>query len=289
MAQRAADRRRQLGSMERGVRARPPLLRRALLERLARMSPRCRRSGSPRRGRRSSVPAEPDLRRRWSALGAGRGRARRAHRRGRGAAPPDPPRPALARARRARLPGALRGRRAGARRRLPPGHGVAVADGSVRRGVGARPRGLGGGEARGARAVHRALAPAPRPGGDRPCLRDRRRRPASHAAGLPVPGLVAGSSCAWSIGCWRVWGRPRSRRAKRDREPSSWRRCRKTRDRGRPHGAPPARSRKATATCSSACCSRTGSRSSRRCRRTYRLPTGSSPSPRWYGRRRPGP
>src|SRR5207244_12466566 len=40
------------------------------------------------------------------------------------------------------------------------------------------------------RPVPRAPARAPRRGGARPHLRDRRRRPAAHAARLPLPGLV---------------------------------------------------------------------------------------------------
>ena len=48
---------------------------------------------------------------------------------------------------------ALRRRRARARRRLPPGHGLALAARSVRRGLGARARRHAGGEARGARTA----------------------------------------------------------------------------------------------------------------------------------------
>ena len=85
---------------------------------------------------------------------------------------------------------ALRGRRPRARRRLSPGHGLAVAPRarSSRRGcasAAARPR-----RRRGARALPRAAARAPRRGRPRPRLRDRRRRAAPHAARLPVPGVV---------------------------------------------------------------------------------------------------
>ena len=99
--------------------------------------------------------------------------------------------------RRARLPPALRGRRPRARRRLPPGHRLAVAP----RARSSRP-GCASAAARDAarrEARARFLAPllrAPRRGRPRPRLRDRRRRRAAHAGRLPVPGLVASASCS---------------------------------------------------------------------------------------------
>ena len=79
------------------------------------------------------------------------------------------------------------------RRRVPPGHGVAVAAGAVRGGVGARARGWPGGAGRGAGAVRRAVAGGDaRGGGFEPSARDHRRGRPVHVAGLPVPGVVGG-------------------------------------------------------------------------------------------------
>ena len=97
---------------------------------------RRRRRGERRRRR---VPPQPAVRDLAAAPGARRGalggrcssvvRERAA----------DAGRAALARARAPRLQAALRRRPAGARRRLPPGHGVGLADRPVRRRLAARP------------------------------------------------------------------------------------------------------------------------------------------------------
>ena len=84
-----------------------------------------------------------------------------------------------------------------ARRRLPPGHRLAVAHRAVRRGVGARAR-----RHAPRRSARRASASSLRScahldeAGPRPRLRDRRRRAAAHAARLPVPGLVGRRAAA---------------------------------------------------------------------------------------------
>ena len=102
----------------------------------------------------------------------------------------DAARPALARARRARLLGALRRRRRASatapttRARSGRGCSAPFVEAWVRvRGGSAEA------SARGARALPRAAARASRRGRPRPRLRDRRRR-APHARRLPVPGLV---------------------------------------------------------------------------------------------------
>ncbi len=92
---------------------------------------------------------------------------------------------------RSRLPRPVRGRAARARRGLPPGDGLAVASRGVRGGLGPRPRRNRRGHPRGARAFPRPARGAPCGSRSRPRLRDRRRRRAAHAAGLPVSGLVA--------------------------------------------------------------------------------------------------
>ena len=124
------------------------------------------------------VPAEPDLRGRRAAVRrcCDGERGARGGRRGRARAL-DAARAALAGARRARLPAALRGRRARARRRLPSGHGVALAARAVRRGLGARPRRhRRRASARRARGSSTPLLRPPRPGGLGHVSRDRRRR-----------------------------------------------------------------------------------------------------------------
>ena len=96
----------------------------------------------------ASVPSQPDLRR-WRpavrGVGRGPGASRRGHGRGTAA---DPAGPADPRPRRAGLPSALRRRSVRARRRLPSGHGMAVAPGSVRRSLGAGTRGDAFGQGR---------------------------------------------------------------------------------------------------------------------------------------------
>ena len=146
------------------------------------------------RGRR--VSPEPDLRRRRPPVRARRGRARAPDRGRRRGAARDAGRPALARAGRARLHRTVRGRPAPARRRLPPGDRLAVSRRRLRGCVGPRAGRHGGGEVRGARALSRAAAGAPRRGRTRPRFRDRRRRRAAHAARLPVPGLVGRGAAA---------------------------------------------------------------------------------------------
>ena len=94
------------------------------------------------------------------------------------------------------LPSALRRRRLAARRRLPPGHGLAVAAGRVRRGVGTRAR-----RQRARRSARRAGASWRR------CSPTSTRRAshvsevadgdaAAHAGRLPVPGVVGGRAVA---------------------------------------------------------------------------------------------
>ena len=78
-----------------------------------------------------------------------------------------PARPAIARTGRTVIRAPLRGRLVVAGRGLPPGHGVAVADGAVRRSVDPRARQHGRGEAHGAIAISRAAAAAPRDRGTR--------------------------------------------------------------------------------------------------------------------------
>ena len=84
-----------------------------------------------------------------------------------------------------------------ARRRLPPGHGLALADGAVRRGLAARPRQQRRRPTRGGRALPRPAARPPRGRRARPRLRGRRRRAAAtgRAAARSRPGRSA-SSCA---------------------------------------------------------------------------------------------
>ena len=114
---------------------------RALLERDARLPLRRGRLRS-RAGTRRSTPSGRTRSSRSAACrslvvdGAARAGGRG---RGRGTLL-DAARAAVARAGRARLRRPLRGRRRGARRRLPPGHGVAVADRAVRRSLGAGAR-----------------------------------------------------------------------------------------------------------------------------------------------------
>ena len=95
--------------------------------------------------------------------------------------------------------GALRGRRRRARRRLSPGHRVAVAHRrrSSTRGcacTAATPTARGSARRASSRRSLAHLDDA-RP---RPCLGDRRRRAAAHAARLPVPGVVGRRSCCGS-------------------------------------------------------------------------------------------
>ena len=77
-------------------------------------------------------------------------------------APAHPSRPPHARPGRARLHAALPWRRRRARRRVPSGHRVALADGCLRRSLGARPRWNGERAPRGARALPRYVVRAPR-------------------------------------------------------------------------------------------------------------------------------
>ena len=101
---------------------------------------------------------------------------------------PDAARPAHAGAGRTGI-AAYKGE-CGARRRLPPGHGMALAARAVRRGVGPGPRGTDGPRARLASDSSRPARASLR-SRSRPRLRDRRRRAAVHAARLSVPGVVA--------------------------------------------------------------------------------------------------
>src|SRR5262249_13321046 len=82
------------------------------------------------------------------------------------------------------------GRRRRTRRRVPPGHRLALADWRVRGSLGAGPRRDGRRAARRARALPRAAARAPRRRRPGTSPRDRRRRRALHGARLPVPGVV---------------------------------------------------------------------------------------------------
>ena len=115
-------------------------------------------------------------------------------RRRRRAAPVDADRPAIAGAGRAGLRAALRGRLVGARRRLSPGHGVAVADRPVRRGVGPRARAIPTTVRREAR--QRFLAPL--------LAHLRRRRASATCPRSPTPTPpFAPRGCpfqAWSLG-----------------------------------------------------------------------------------------
>ena len=99
---------------------------------------------------------------------------------------------ALAGAGPSRIRAALSGQRPRPGRRIPPGHGVAVADRTVRGSVGAGTRQYRGGQTGGARTLPRTATSAPRRGRPRTHLRDRGRRSATHAARVPVPGMVAG-------------------------------------------------------------------------------------------------
>ena len=145
---------------------------------------------------RSVAPAQPDARRRRAALSRARWRRRAARGGRRGGAALDAARPPDAGAGRPAVRAALRGRRALARRRLPPGHRVALAARAVRRGVGPGARETRRGPARGPPPLLRPAAGAPRRGRAGTHLRDRRRRAAAHAARLSLPGLVGGRGAA---------------------------------------------------------------------------------------------
>ena len=108
----------------------------------------------------------------------------------------DAARPALAGAGRARLRAALRGAAAGARRRLPPGHGLAVVPRrrSSKPGCASTVTTPTRWRWRGRGSWRRCAPTSTRPA--RPRHRDRRRRGAVHAARLSVPGVVGGRARA---------------------------------------------------------------------------------------------
>ena len=117
-----------------------------------RLSQRRRRCRSPVRDRRCLRAAEPDPRGRRTPARAADRRARASRRRVRRANAADAARSAVVDAGRRALSRPLRGRTRRARRRLSPGHGLAVADGIVRRGLAAGPGRHSRKSSRGARA-----------------------------------------------------------------------------------------------------------------------------------------
>ncbi len=133
-----------------------------------------------RRGRRPRAPQRgPRARHRSRVLHRRAGRPGPRPRRPRSGDARGPPHP---RARRARLRGPLRRRHRGARRGLPPGHGVALAARRLRARRHASRRGARG--ARGARGLRRRQRP-----GRGPSARARRRRRPAHPGRLRRPGL----------------------------------------------------------------------------------------------------
>ena len=154
LVERPLDRGRVLGPVERAPRPRARVLSRAFLERggglpLRRRGPRSRRGN---RGRDRS--AEPDLRRRRPPVRArSRGSARAGSSTRSRRALCDARRPSLPVPGGSGLPGAIRGRAAPARRRLPPGDRLAVSRRGLRGRVGA-----GAARARRRRSPRRASA-----------------------------------------------------------------------------------------------------------------------------------
>ncbi len=117
----------------------------------------------PGRARRLH-PAQPDHGGRRPAVSHAARRGREAGRGRGGAHPVDPAGAADARARRAGLPAAVRGRSPEPGRRLPPGDRLALAARPVRRGLGEGPRRRGRGADRGTQPLSRSDSRAPATG-----------------------------------------------------------------------------------------------------------------------------
>ncbi len=98
---------------------------------------------------------------------------------------------------------------------LSPGHGLALADGSLRRGLAARARRDAGRQARSLSSLPLTFARAPRHRRPRPYLGGRRRRAAAPPGRLPVSGLVARRAAAPRAPARRAHRRAHRRRADR--------------------------------------------------------------------------
>ena len=160
--------------------------------------PRDRRSGrrgGRGRGARRGGPqraAQPGVRRGRPSVRQRATRPRRRHRGASGGAAADTARPAYAGAGGPRLPAPLRRRRAGAGRRLPPGHRLAVAARSLRGSLAARPWR----PCRRRRALPAAAARPPGHGRAGARVGGRGWRLAAHAGRLPLPSVVDGGDGA---------------------------------------------------------------------------------------------
>src|SRR5262249_27563390 len=112
-----------------------------------------------------------------------------------------------------------------ARRRLSPGHGVALAGRCIHRGVGPRARRERRGEARGAHPFPSPARRRARPGRARPPARGRRRRAPAARGRLSVPGMVAGRAGSPATGGVVVTLDPEATRLAVDaRKEADWRR-----------------------------------------------------------------